>query len=166
MPQIPILPYIRSGITQKQSANAIYRTIQAAAREQSSLTGERWTGVNRQSFFRLYGETLSLRQAVGSAMEAPKDRIPDATDINTRSLRHGQGYLQWATVFIRQPGQTDTEPIFHAIRSDNPLTPAEVEMQAQQVVQNATQQAHGTLAGYVFQGAVYTGTERLLPPES
>lgn len=164
MPQIPALPFIRGAITQGLSGNQAYRQYQALAREQTAATGERWSGMRRNTFQVLYSQTRAIRQNVPSAIEAPKDKVPEADDIDARSYRHGKGYLNWATVFVRAPGTNDVEPYFHAIRSEEPLTPGETEQRAEAAIMDAIQQAHGSLEGYVFHGSLYTGTERLVPP--
>ena len=165
MPQINALPWIRSSISEGLSHYQSYQRFTEFAHQQTERTGDRWVGMRRETYYRLYSEIRELRSRVPAAMQAPKDQIPGYGDVVASSRRHGQGYINWAIVYVRTPGSSEILPMHHAIRTDNPLTPEEVEQQATSSIQNAIQQAHGSLEGHVFLGTQYTGTERLQPLE-
>lgn len=166
MPKIPVQPLIRSAVSAGLSGNAAYRQMLAAAREQSELTGERWTGIQRSTFLQIYSQTVSMRAKVPDALTAPKDVIPGEHQIVDRTTVRARGYGNWAVVFSRQIGGSAVEMEFYLQRTDVPLTPEQLEQMAQADFEASTQQLHGTKRGYMFLGASYTGTERMTPAET
>ena len=126
-------------------------------------TGDSWQGIGRQSFLRLYSETLAARQKVGRALDYDIDQLPDASVMADRSSRFSKGFITWLTIYTRQQGITDIETQFFAVHSKQPITPSEAMAKARQGFEDNAQQEHGSNAGYSFIGATYSGTWRMQP---
>lgn len=124
MARLPALPFARSGVTQGLSANAAYRNYIGQARENDL------TGIRRQDFLRLYGETRALRSTARTAIGLPKDQLPDVKDIVNRGTVNARGYGQWVMVHQRTSGTSDFFSTPFLIKSGQPLTPEEAEQRA------------------------------------
>lgn len=119
--------------------------------------------MRRNVFQEMYSSTVALRNRVPEAVTAQKDLPAGGMVPIPRPTVRASGYGNWASVFSRQIGSSVVETEYYFQRSDEPLTPEEIERRAQRDFEAATQTSHGTKAGYVFLGTVYTGTEQLIP---
>lgn len=126
-------------------------------------TGDTWHGIARDTFLSLYSQTIAARVKVANALDYDIDQIPDASVLTNRESARSRGYITWLTVYSRQQGERDVEAEFFAVHSRVPLTPAAAFAKAQEGFETNAQTAHGTRAGYVFVGATYSGTWRMVP---
>lgn len=165
MPKIPALPFVRSGITSGLSANQALRDYQAAARQATAETGERWTATDRTVFLQLYSQTRAIREQTAEAMAAPKNIPAGGLTIPERASVRATGYGQWARIYSRPVGGTEVEPLYYFVRSDVPLTPQEVEDRARADFEANAIDEHGSMFNNVISGVAFTGIERLVPTE-
>lgn len=166
MPSVAPLIYIRNAISEGRSANSAYREMRKAIQTQTQLSGEQWSGIGRQSFLRLFSETLAARQKVGPALDYDVDQLPDQSVTTDRPSRFSKGYITWLTIYTRQQGQSDIETEFFAVHSREPITPAQAFQTAKTGFDQNAQTEHGSHAGYSFIGATYSGTWRMQPQTS
>lgn len=96
-------------------------------------------------------------------MNAPKD-LPGGglPDFDRQTTRPG-GYGNWAVLFHRPIGTSELEQGFYFVRSDEPLTPQEVEDRVRADFEASATDLHGTVYRHVLEGAMFTGVERLVP---
>lgn len=133
--------------------------------EASSLTdetGDRWTGINRSVFLQMYSAARVARGNVIDALDAPKDQPAGGLDIPERPATVPTGYLNWGIAFTRPVGSSDLERTFHPFRTNEPLTPGEVEDMIRQQIEESAAELHGTFARYTVEAVAYTGTEKLV----
>lgn len=166
MPSVQSLTFIRNAISEGRSANSAYRAMRTEAQRLTEETGNRWTGLGRQSFLRLYSETLAARNKVGNALDYDIDQLPDDSVMTNRGSAISKGYITWLTIYTRQQGETDIETEFFAVHSQQPITPSQAMASARQGFEDNAQQEHGSNAGYSFIGATYSGTWRMQPREN
>jgi len=150
--KLPVLPFVRSGITRGVSANAAYREYRATAQS----IGEDVTTTRRQDFLRLYSQTLNLRGLAQQAVGMPRDIVPD--QVEPRDTKYARGYGQWVMVFQRTRGGEDFLPMPFLIKSNEPITPAEAEARALSYVETQADDYDRVLLG-----VSYAGTERFQP---
>lgn len=163
MPSVPALPFIRSAISQGQSANAAYRAMRSAVAQLTDETGEQFTGMRRSTFLETYSATVALRARVPEALTQPKDEIPFGGDIPDRPTVRHTGYGNWAIAFSRERGSNEVLSEFYYQRTEAPLTPQQIEDMAEQDFLASSQTQHGSKAGFVFLGATFVGAEKLVP---
>lgn len=155
MAKLPILPYARKSITEGLSANRAYRNYRAAAGE----LGER--GVRRQDFLRIYSETLAARERDVAGMDRPKNTVPSADEIQTRTGVRARGYYTWVSIYQRTKGQDDLIHTPFAIRSNQPITPAEAEQRAMWWLENEEPDVYNRMT----LGVTYTHTDFFRSPD-
>lgn len=165
MPKIPALPFVRSGVSAGLSANQAYRDYQQAAQQASFETGDVYTASNRSAFLQLYSSTRSVRANVQEAMNAPKTEPAGGLPIPERESVRATGYGQWAVVFSRPIGSSEVERLFYFQRSNEPLTPEEVEQRARADFEASAVDEHGSMYRNIIEGVAYTGTEKLTPTQ-
>lgn len=163
MPSVTPIVYIRQAISSGRSANSAYRAMRRDIANLTTETGQTWHGIGRQTFLRLYSETLAARNKVGNALDYDITQLPDGTVMTDRQSRYSRGYLTWLTIYSREQGTSDIETQFFAVHSRQPLTPEQAMLKAQEGFETSAAQAHGTLQGQVFVGSTYSGTWRMVP---
>ena len=163
MPKIPALPFARGGVSAGLSANEAFRQYQAAARTATEQTGEEYTAGRRDVFLQMYASTLAARNRIGDAMQAPKDIPAGGLDIVQRPSVRATGYGNWSVIFSRPIGSSDLETLFYYQRSDEPLTPEEVEARAREDFEASATDVHGSQYRNTIEGIMFTGTELLIP---
>lgn len=163
MPSVSPLIYIRQAISEGRSANSAYRAMRSDINRLTTETGDQWHGIARDTFLSLYSQTIAARVRVANALDYDIDQLPDHTVTTDRESARSRGYITWLTVYSRQQGERDVEAEFFAVHSRTPLTPADAFAKAQEGFETNAQTAHGTRAGYVFVGATYSGTWRMVP---
>jgi hypothetical protein len=155
------LQFVRAGVSEGISANQAYQNMLSEARSQSELTGERWTGVRRDTFLQMYSGTRVARQNVALALEAPRDQPAGGLSIPTRPSTVASGYLNWGVSFTRPIGGGTVDKNFHPFRTAEPLTPAEVEQLIREQIEESAADLHGSFARQTIEGIAYTGAEQL-----
>jgi hypothetical protein len=164
VPSVQSLIYVRNAISNGQSANSAYRAMRQAAQDLTEETGQTWQGIGRQSFLKLYSETLAARNKVGNALDYGVDLLPDDTVMTNRSSRYSKGFITWLTIYTRASGETDIETEFFAVHSQEPITPATAFATAQQGFEDAKMSDHGSPPKTTtFIGATYSGTWAMQP---
>lgn len=154
---------MRSGVSAGLSANEAFRRYQAAAQEASQETGEHWTASNRSVFLQMYSSTRAARSQIGEAMQSPKNLPGGGLTPVPRETVRASGFGNWAIVFARGIGQTEVERLFYFQRSNQPLTPQEIENLAREDFENSAADEHGSMFRNVIEGVVFTGVEELIP---
>jgi hypothetical protein len=154
-----------SGVAEGLSGRQALRNYLADVAKQNEETGQRWTGIRTTVFQQQYAATIALRAAVPDAINAPKDTPSGGLKPVPRPTTRPGGYLNWSVAFTRPIGSSELETTFHPIRSNEPLTPAELEAVVRQSIEDASAEAHGSFYRYTIEGVVWTGTEELVPEE-
>lgn len=156
---------MRSGVSAGLSANEAFRQYQSAAQSASEQTGDDYTASRRDVFLQMYSATRASRARVGDAMQAPYDVPGGGLDIVDRPSIRARGYGNWSVVFSRPVGSSDIESLFYFQRSNEPLTPAELEARAREDFEASAGDTHGSMYRNVVEGVMFVGTERLIPTE-
>lgn len=152
MAKLPALPYIRSTVSQGLSANQSYRQYQSLARSQDL------EGMRRQDYLRLYSETVAIRGQAATAMGRPKNTVPAADEIISRSTVNARGYGQWVAIYQRTSGTGDFYHTPFLIKTNEPITPEEAEARALAYLDQQPDEYNR-----VTLGVGYMGTERFNP---
>lgn len=165
MPKLPALPWIRAGIAQGLSGREAYRRYFATVTSLSSETGETWHGVRTYTFQQQYSQIRQARGNVPAAMAAPKTEPGGGLPVPPRQVTRPGGYLNWGVGFVRVIGTSAVDMTIHAIRSQQLLTPQEVENRIRQMIEDSAQESHGTFENHTIEGVVFTGVQELVPIE-
>jgi hypothetical protein len=162
LPRLNPLYYARIGVSQGLSANQSYRNMQENAAGLSAETGDNWTGVARGTFLQIYSGISQARDQITAAMGAPKDLPGGGLDIPERPATVASGYLHAGVAFTRPIGAGDVEQTIHLVRSNDLLTPQQVEDAIRAQIEASAEDLHGTFARYTIEGISFTGVEKLV----
>jgi hypothetical protein len=132
------------------------------AQRLSDETGQNWTGVARSTFLQIYSGVRYARGNIPEAMGAPKDIPGGGLTIPDRPSSVASGYLHAGVAFTRPIGSGEVERSIHLVRSNELLTPQEVEDKIREQIEESASQAHGTFSRYTIEGISFTGTEQLI----
>ena len=111
-----------------------------------------------QDWYRLWSQTVSLREQAKRASMRDRDTIPGADEIQERDTELARGYGQWVLVTQRTRGEGDMIVTPFLVKTADPITPGDAETQA---VQWATQDERKYNRRLL--GVTYIGTERFNP---
>lgn len=156
------MQYVRAGVTEGLSARAAYRNMQADAARLSDETGLRYTGIRLYTFQQMYAGTRQARENVQEAINAPKDEPGGGLSIPERPSVVATGFLHAAAAFTRPTGASEVERTIHLVRSNEVLTPAQVEDLVREQIEQSATESHGTFAHYTVEGITFTGVQRLI----
>jgi hypothetical protein len=162
MPRLNPLEWARNGVTAGLSGRQAYGAMMDEAGRLTGSTGERWTGVARATFFEIYSGVRYAREQIPEAMGAPKDIPGGGLEVSTRGARVASGYLHAGVSFTRPIGGVDVERGIHLFRSDELLTPQQVEDLIRSQIEESAMEAHGTFTGMTIEGISFTGVQQLI----
>lgn len=136
--------------------------MQDDAERLSSESGLNYTGVRLYTFQQMYAGSRAARDNVQLAINAPKDEPGGGLSIPERPSVVASGYLHAAAAFTRPTGGSEVERTIHLVRSNDILTPAQVEDLVRAQIEDSATESHGTFAHYTIEGITFTGIEHLV----
>lgn len=93
-------------------------------------------------------------------MDAPKNDVPSADQIEPRTTINARGYGQWVMIYQRTSGESDFMKSPFLVKSHVPITPAEAEARAAAFLTD-----DDNTYNRVTLGVGYMGTELFTPQE-
>lgn len=161
MPRLDPLYFARTGVSQGLSGRQAYAQMMQQAQNLTEASGERWTGVARDTFFQVYSGVRNTREQIPVAMNAPKDVVLGGLTPSERPSTVSGRYLYGTVAFTRPIGSPEVERSIHLIQSKQALTPQQVEDEVRRQIEESAMQSHGTFTNYTIEGISFTGVERL-----
>ena len=149
-------------MSQGLSAEQSYRNMREGADLLSTETGDNWTAIRRNTFQQIFSGISQARDQVPEAMGAPKGEPGGGLDVPERPATVASGYLHAGVAFTRPIGMGGVEQTVHLIRSNDLLTPQQVEDAIRAQIEASAEDLHGTFARYTIEGISFTGVEKLV----
>jgi hypothetical protein len=156
------MSYLREGIATGLTAEQAYNNVLEEVRANTEATGERWYGVRKYTFQQTYAATRQARGNVPQALVAPRDEPGGGLSIPERPATVPGGYLNAGISATRAIGASDVEVNVHLFRTNELLTPAEVEDYIRAQIEESNWEKYFGGSPFTIESVAFTGVQKLI----